>query len=90
MVVAVVKFMVDAPAFLSGLWNFHFDSFAAVCEGGGVHTIATSPLAGFCSGQFRATVLWVIGVFLRALVFGSFERFRRFTFLRLIEYRFTS
>jgi hypothetical protein len=51
---------------------------------------ATSPLAGFCNGQFRATALGVIWVFLRALVFGSFGRFRRFNFLRLIEYQFSS
>jgi hypothetical protein len=41
MVVEVVEFMLDAPAFaLSGGWDFHFDSYCAVCEGGGVHTIA--------------------------------------------------
>jgi hypothetical protein len=38
----VVEFMLDAPAFaVSGGWDFHFDSKLAVCEGGGVHTIAT-------------------------------------------------
>jgi hypothetical protein len=41
MVAVVVEFMLDAPAFaVSGGWDFHFDSNLAVCEGGGVHTIA--------------------------------------------------
>jgi hypothetical protein len=43
--VEVVEFMLDAPAFaLSGGWDFHFDSYCAVCEGGGVHTIARTQM----------------------------------------------
>jgi hypothetical protein len=47
---------------------------------------AQSPLAIFCSGQFRAAAFGVILMFSRALIFDSFERFRAINFLYQIKY----
>lgn len=39
--------LIDCGLFQGGRgWNFHFDSKFAVCEVGGVHTIARNPLLG--------------------------------------------